>query len=276
MGFFWTCFKSIIAFFFGTILLSTNKSTAPLYYAAKSGNRKKLETILKQSTLRRNKEFDVNAGASSGPWGCLVTESPLIVAVNENNKNAEDIVKLLLKAGANPDVGGTWGPASCLGHYHALFWAARRGQKGIVKLLLAAGADPNLPFVIGSGSARNSALTWMVVSPLMTAIHRGHDDIVGMLLAAGADPNQPFTIGPFASICTITPLGWAIHKGYRETVLRMIKAGADLKGPITMGPKLLFRSYGPTAWAKGGGKHEIVEMLRVAVAEKEKEDAKLP
>ena len=83
--------------------------------------------------------------------------------------NAEEVVRELLSAGADPDSKDTHGTS-------VLTLASDEGYLDIVKILLADGADVNKKDNDGS-------------TALIEAVGKGHIDIVKVLLAAGADPD---------------------------------------------------------------------------------------
>ena len=72
----------------------------------------------------------------------------------------EDMVRLLLSFGADPDLPDISGKSP-------LYWAATNGEAGIVRLLLAHGADPN------RRDGEGSALEW--------AIANGHTRVIWLL-----------------------------------------------------------------------------------------------
>lgn len=81
----------------------------------------------------------------------------------------QELVKLLLSAGADPDARGFKGNA-------ALHEYAASGNEEMAGLVLAAGADPNLANDAGE-------------TPLWLAACLGKENVARMLLSAGADPN---------------------------------------------------------------------------------------
>jgi ankyrin repeat protein len=107
--------------------------------------------------------------------------TPLILAVTSGH---EEVVKLLLKAGADPTVRpGKYRPHDYVIHTELpdplLFVAVDRGYAGIVRLLLATGRVP-----LVSKDRRD-----VKKIPLAVAVENGHEEVVAALLAAGADPN---------------------------------------------------------------------------------------
>ena len=119
------------------------------------------------------KEHDAVVGilleAGADPNARLeLNDSVLSIAI-ENGTGNEEIVKLLLKAGASPTYVGRWPDLS-------LYYAAEEGYEGIVSLLLDAAADPK-----AKGGHRGTALH--------VAASHGHEGVVRLLLTAGADIN---------------------------------------------------------------------------------------
>ena len=169
--------------------------------------------------------------------------------------NDVDLVKLLLTAGAKPNVAtrygvtalheaATIGSAPVVGallkagaHANAaygdgetpLMLAARAGSLGGVKLLLEAGADVN------------AAETFRGQTALMLAAVENHADVVTALLAAGAQPStrsieytfQKLTGGAGGIIHDrsqggVTALILAARQGSREAGAALVAGGADL------------------------------------------------
>ena len=108
--------------------------------------------------------------------------TPLWLATAMRN---EDIVQLLLDAGAEPDKLDTY-------HKSSPIWEASGiGHLGLVKALLGGGANPN----IMESRYRTTALH--------NASINGYLDEAKLLLNAGSDPNMRDYHGK-------TPLGWAL------------------------------------------------------------------
>ncbi|KAK9813546.1 hypothetical protein WJX73_006231 [Symbiochloris irregularis] len=105
--------------------------------------------------------------------------------------------KVLLEAGANPDVQGTDGVS-------AILMAAAAGSSAAVRALIKAGANVN---VKATGA----------VTPLHTAAECGSLETVEALLEAGADANARDSGGH-------TPLSAAAHEGDRAIVELLLSA----------------------------------------------------
>jgi ankyrin repeat protein len=116
------------------------------------------------------------------------SDVPLYIAVDSG---AEEITKLLLDAGANTNVDGSFGR-------RPLHQAARLGHLAIARMLLAAKADPNVKAI---GEA----------TPLHLAASEGRLEMVKLLLEAGASPTSKDSTGK-------TPLDLAELDGQQAVV----------------------------------------------------------
>ncbi|KAF5343939.1 hypothetical protein D9758_012147 [Tetrapyrgos nigripes] len=142
-------------------------------------------------------------------------------------KKHKEIVKLLLEKGASPNVqGGEYGTAL----QAASYW----GYKEIVKLLLDKGADPNVQS--GEyGTALQAASCW------------GNKEIVELLFDKGADPN-------IQGGQHWTALQAASYDGDKEVVKLLLEKGAE--------PNIQGGDYGTALQAASYKRHrEIVKLL---------------
>jgi ankyrin repeat protein len=147
----------------------------------------KVETLLQQ---------DVNVNVQQGRFG----NTPLHVACSKGN---EEIVRLLLKKGANVD-------AQNRQRSIPLHVACGRGNVEIVELLLKQGTGVNVQNKCGD-------------TPLHIAFRKGNEKTVELLLDAGVDVNVQ---GRFGN----TPLHYACLSGRAdvEIVKLLLDAGADI------------------------------------------------
>jgi cell wall assembly regulator SMI1/ankyrin repeat protein len=150
------------------------------------------------------------------------------VSVNEPFKNGTTplveaagrpaVVRLLLSAGAKPNVRCTTIDGEYRNPHTPLTWAVALGDSESVKLLLDHGADPNM------GNAEERPEPPAPRYPLGSLCGRSdakrNHEIVEFLIKAGVDVNA----GKFAS-----PLMWVCRGDYRlETIQALIDAGADV------------------------------------------------
>ena len=133
--------------------------------------------------------------------------TPLMEAAGKSNENVVQVVEQLLNAGANPHQLTNTGLTALMRavQYNCNF--------GVVQALLRAGTDPNVHSTKG-------------LTALMYALQYGHmrpelaQKVVQALLRADADPNVTSDFG-------ITALMSAIANGYVEVVQALLRAGAD-------------------------------------------------
>ncbi len=134
--------------------------------------------------------------------------TPLMLAVSSHAENKIDIIRLLLQAGADPNLTEEEGGLTPL--RSAIHW----GSLDIVKLLIEFLADPN---------KRTKDAT-----PLMVAACQNREEIVKLLLEHGADPNLEDNKKQKA-------YHWALSEGNRKV--------AQLLQPYTTGiPKTIVKS----------------------------------
>lgn len=109
------------------------------------------------------------------------------VAVN----GSEDVAKILLKHGANPNLQN-------IDNYSPLHFAVSNNNTSIAKVLLEYEANPNQGNKYGQ-------------TPMHLAVFRGNTSIAKVLLENGANPNQGDNNG-------ISPLDNAKHRGFKEMI----------------------------------------------------------
>ncbi len=161
----------------------TDEQIQAFYLAVWEGDASAVEVMLINNIRLVNIDLDDN-------------ESPLFTAIHQGY---DQIVKLLLAAGANPDKVNAWGQTP-------LHEAREKDFVQIMQLLLSGGADPNK----GDSDGR---------TPLFNAALYGQDRIVKLLLDSGADPNKGAPSGG-------RPLYIAIVNGRTEIVKLLLAARA--------------------------------------------------
>lgn len=157
--------------------------TARLIEAAKEGNAETAVSLISEGA-------DVNA-CGSGGW-------PALTHAVCNNRL--EMVKLLLKAGADPN--------TRISSWSVIKHATWKHFTKIVKALIDSGTDINMSDMKGD-------------TVLMDAAWNGYDDITQLLLESGADP------------CSANRFGWtALHhaawNGSMRSLLMLIRAGGDI------------------------------------------------
>ena len=154
-------------------------------------------------------------------------DTPLLKAFRTVESRDTDIYKLLLEAGANPNMRNLLLDTP-------LHYAARYDNKDAIKFLLKAGADPSKKDSFG-------------YTPLHNAAEYGNKDAVKVLLEVGEDPNKTNKTGT-------TPLHRAAISVNKEVIKMLVDAGAD--------PNKKDR-YGDTPLHKAvqGYSGEVVKML---------------
>lgn len=118
------------------------------------------------------------------------------------SRNSEESVRLLLDAGADPEL-HDWNGST------ALIWAAVSSNEACARSLLEKGANPNTRSAAKRGE-----------TPLIAAATRGNAQIIKMLLKAGARLEDTDSNGR-------TPLMAAVDGGSEETVRALLVAGAN-------------------------------------------------
>ncbi len=197
-----------------------------LFEAASQGNTPGVQTAL-------------DLGADANIKMCRAT--PLVMAAAGNH---EDVVRLLLKRGANLN-------AKVIDPNHAtpLLAAAQNGHECMVKLLLDEGAyvdaglaNGSTPLHVAAGGGYEAIVLLLLKSgadvnaaikggkkdrqtPLFEAARNGHEGSVKLLLDAGADVNVEAANGS-------TPLHVAGQAGHKAIVLLLLERGARFKTDI--------------------------------------------
>lgn len=129
-------------------------------------------------------------------------QSALLEAIN---RDAPDIVELLLSAGADPNQNA----AGMLILSIPLYDAAKKGFKKVVELLLEAGARPDPKGVIFTKS-----------------LQHGHYHLIGLLLSAGANPNEVGRVEGISRVDGVNGIPLALAASNGEAVQLLLNAGA--------------------------------------------------
>ncbi|XP_061183603.1 glycerophosphocholine phosphodiesterase GPCPD1-like [Saccostrea echinata] len=164
--------------------------------------REQTEKILKTAGL-----LSPNAGLQAlelSPSGSDLENGTTILHIAVANNNS-DIVKLLLRAGADVKTANNQGRTP-------LHIASRSGNADITKQLIDAGSDVD-------------ATTKDCRTALHTATWRGHTDVVRLLVEANADVN-------IHDGDSWTPLFWAAKLNYRQITQLLVEHGANLNHRI--------------------------------------------
>ncbi len=179
-----------------------------LIEAAARNDIKQVEALLKMG---------VNPNAVIDQWG----DNALMHAVLHGNV---DMARVLLEAGANPDLKGRG--------FTPLGMAALRGHGQIARLLLKSGADVDRKSSDGN-------------TPLIAATIMHRTDVVRELLPYRPDMSIWNREGRVS-------LGIAVEEGFKDIVVLMLAAGADPNAMDRNGNRPLF-------WS--GDHHDIAVML---------------
>ena len=188
----------------------------------------------------------VLAGACSGDLntvleGWVYEETALSLAIEHGN---EDVVRVLLEAGADPNVGVS--PDYDVGSH--LAYAIELGEVDIVRLLVNAGADVTVADADGTALQRafdngDASLVRILVDAgadtgdeggemLFDAVRYGDADMVAALVEAGADVNTGDRSGR-------SMLENAIKFSDAEVVSTLVEAGADVNARDRSGRSML-------------------------------------
>ncbi|MFZ2586806.1 MAG: ankyrin repeat domain-containing protein [Alphaproteobacteria bacterium] len=132
--------------------------------------------------------------------------STALYAAAESNQPG--VVKLLIAAGANPNLANTQ-------NMTPLMRAVEQNLPGMVELLMALGADPQ----------SSNSEGW---NPLFYAVQSNNAAMVERLITGGLDPNGHDRLG-------LTPLMVASRKGSLDMVRLLVKQGADVNAVDAVG-----------------------------------------
>lgn len=202
----------------------------PLYTVAENSNVEGFKLLLKHGA-----NINIRNENGDNVLDLILRGRPENIS-DEHITNIEEMVKLALQAGADPNNKGN-NPTN--GYYNGLYGSGiiEMGAKfnyKIVKMLLGAGATP-------TSDALNNAAKYGNIDAVKLLLQAGVDpsesitgaardnssEAVKLLLQAGADPNHKVQ----SSILTVTPLIVATNdygnKDYVEVVKLLLQAGAD-------------------------------------------------
>ena len=152
-----------------------------------------------------------------------------------SQKGHVDIVKVLLKAGANVNQANTTDGTS------PLFIASQHGHVAIVKVLIKAGGNVNQARTMDGGS------------PLYIASEKGNIDLVKVLIEAGVDVNH-------AANNEYTALGRSCQFGHLEIVRLLLQQQPNID--VNKGA----RRWSPLALANYGNHTDVIQLLTNAGA----------
>ena len=228
--------------------LLSNKNIAflatPLFYAAKRAN----ITALKACVAA---EIDVNARYIDGFTALIVAVSEahehlqidkeLTHPSNNQYSNYKEIVRLLIEAGANPNLAND-------SEQTPLHSAGNFGETELAKILLET-------CLVNKKMVNLNAGDLYGLSPLHFACRAGNLRMAELLLEWGADPNSQEKYG-------FTPLHEAVESNHIEIVRLLIRKGADKNIAIDVDFKPYFVGTKPYDIAKIRNYKELADLLK--------------
>jgi ankyrin repeat protein len=200
------------------LLPATDAAALPLLaHAAQGGSAKAVQLLL-----------DHGADPDAAGWGGF---TPLVVGIKH-----EEVVRALLKAGADPNTRDTLFIGTPL---HA---AVLTGNLNVVMMLLQAKASPNVRGRVDGTTS--TAYVYADITPLQLAVHLNRRDLAELLLAHNADPNGAGSTDP-------RPLCLAAEFSDLTMVKTLVAYGAD---PRLASPRM---KDTPLHAAVGAGKLDL-------------------
>jgi len=185
---------------------AANGADAPLQQAAWDGNVEQVKALLAAGTKVNDEAYGVRP--------------PLYLTIVQGQQRNTAVAKLLLAAGANPNVEVDDGYPD--GRRVVLQTAVEWGNTEIMKALLAAGAK--VDHVDKSGQ-----------QPIHTAVGRGSIETAKVLLAAGARIDAKIQSNEMDSRNGYQPIHVAAFHGNSATVKYLISMGADVNAKDASG-----------------------------------------
>jgi uncharacterized protein len=201
--------------------------------------------------------------------------TPLVHAARSGSA---EVVRRLLKAGANPNLPGADG-------VRPLMAAAMSGREGVLPLLVEAGADleaqwstegrnagtalyfavtadrvENVTYLLKAGARPNAPLDGILYGTILSeAVARRRVDVARLLIGAGADVNARRTVGFMtpSRFLESPPLTVAAERGDAAMVQLLLDAGARIDTRDAVGRTALER-------AQEAGNTAAIEVLRKA------------
>jgi ankyrin repeat protein len=180
----------------------------------------------------------IEAGADVDQWD-IYGEAPLFTAVGlysridggrasidpPNETQGEDIVRLLLERGANPNMQLFFRPANVRGSTNTrgstpLIRAANGGDLEIVELLLAHGADPTV-YMADRQTPIHAVLAGRTAEPEAL-------ELIRTLYTAGTDVNVVALVNHREEVRGGTALHYAVRKRYKEVIKALASYGIDM------------------------------------------------
>jgi len=217
------------------VLQPNRKAETPGYFAARKGNDAVMRTLLKNGLDSNLGHYDQVQDYFSDKIIHEEDTRPLLIEASDLGH--EDTVRVLLDAGANPDVQDAQGRT-------ALLLSVSQGVSGTAKVLLEKNASPDMKDNTGK-------------TPLMMAAKNGFRRIVRLLLDYDADINAiEYNEQSFGEVSSrMTALSYAVRGGHAGIVSMLLEHGADTS---------LRNHDGETAFdiARKNGYSDILEMLR--------------
>ena len=239
-------------------LIESKKKRTRLMHACSVGDVARATALLK---VRAN----VNAASATDNL------TPLMFAADNGYT---EIVRLLLEAGANPNVS-----MATVDRDTPLLMAIRWEDLELVKLLvlwgaavdgsningitaLASASDTGytdiVEFLIGCGADVNAKRFDDHFTPLLYACQSGHLEVARLLLDEGA-------VVDARSIYRATPLMWAASQGHTELCSLLIERGADVNA-------YCIRGVTPLMMAAEAGQADIISLLLIFGAKIDEQD----